>query len=262
MIELMVVIAIIAILAAMLLPSLAKAKSKTQGIYCMNNLKQMMLGWEMYAHDNNDHLVLNQNLGGAQTALSNSWVNGFLDWTISSDNTNLAYLSDDRWAALTRYIAGNTSAYKCPGDNHLSPIQRNHGWSKRVRSISMSFWMGDGAQPGDKDWGGFLVYKRMGDMKKLAPAMAWVFVDEQGDSINDGAMYVDPAGKSWVDIPASYHSGACGFSFADGHAEIHKWRDGRTIVPIRYLDFSQIDFSPGPHNVDLTWIWQHTSESP
>jgi prepilin-type processing-associated H-X9-DG protein len=76
------------------------------------------------------------------------------------------------------------------------------------------------------------------------------------------AQYVSPDGQSWVDIPASYHARACGFAFADGHAEIHKWRDNRTVIPVRYLTYSQIDFSAGLNNVDLSWLWRRTSESP
>ena len=262
LIELLVVIAIIAILAGMLLPALAKAKAKAQGIYCMSHNKQLVLGWQMYAHDNADRLVINQNLSGAQTAFSNSWVNGWMDWTLSADNTNLAYLKEERWAKLAPNLGGSTAVFKCPADKFVSTIQRSHGIHARVRSISMNFWMGDGATPGDKDWGGFTVYKKMGDMRKTAPSMAWVFVDEQPDSINDGAMYVASGVQNWVDMPASYHNGACGFAFADGHAEIHKWRDGRTIIPVKYLAYDQVNFSVGKNTVDLAWISERTSEAP
>src|SRR5262245_48196555 len=104
----------------------------------------------------------------------------------------------------------------------------------------MNFWMGDGATRGDKDWGGFLVYKKISDMKKTPPVKAWVLVDEHPDSINDGAMFVSP-NSGWVDIPASYHAGACGFAFADGHSETHKWRAPQIQFPVRYLTFDQLD---------------------
>jgi prepilin-type processing-associated H-X9-DG protein len=101
----------------------------------------------------------------------------------------------------------------------------------------------------------------VGDMRKIPPAMAWVFVDEHPDSINDGALYV-PSNSSWVDIPATYHNGACGFGFADGHSEIHKWRDARLKLPVRYVTFEALSFSPGANHADLNWLWQRTIEAP
>jgi prepilin-type N-terminal cleavage/methylation domain-containing protein/prepilin-type processing-associated H-X9-DG protein len=262
LIELLVVIAIIAILAGMLLPALSKAKSKAQGVFCMNNTKQLALTWIMYADDNNDRLVLNQNLNPFQTGRASSWINGWLDWTLWSDNTNIIYLTDDKYAKLAKYFGGGKNLYKCPADNALSKPQRAKGWTQRVRSVSMNFWVGDGETPGDKDWGGFIVYKKMSDFRKTAPSKAWVLVDEQPDSINDCAMYVGPAATRWTDIPASYHNGACGFAFADGHSEIHKWLDNRTKIPVRYLTYDQVGFDAGKDRRDLNWIVERTSEAP
>jgi prepilin-type processing-associated H-X9-DG protein len=67
------------------------------------------------------------------------------------------------------------------------------------------------------------------------PAMTWVTLDEHPDSINDGFFINGPGSTSWGDVPGSLHNGACGFSFADGHAEVHKWRSATSIYPVRFF---------------------------
>jgi prepilin-type N-terminal cleavage/methylation domain-containing protein/prepilin-type processing-associated H-X9-DG protein len=226
LIELLVVIAIIAILAGMLLPALSKAKSKATGIQCMNNTRQMMLAYSMYAEDNNDKVIGagDQRAAGGPPA----WIgDGWLDWTVSSVNTNLNFLINPTNAPLSKYFGAAKNLYKCAADKYLSPPQRAKGWTERVRSIAMNAFSGYdplGDAAGFNRWRGF---RKTTDPKTRGPSEIWVLVDEHPDSINDGYMIPVLSGYGglygWCDFPSTLHNGACGFAFLDGHSVIKKW---------------------------------------
>ncbi len=272
LIELLVVIAIIAILAAMILPALSKAKQKTQGIYCMNNGKQIMTAWHMYNADNRDRLVNSLHGGQAQTPDPKwrPWCLGWLDWGNSTQNTNVLLLVGDsdprgpQWipALGSKYLAKAFQVFKCPADIYLSQQQRSLGWKGRARSISGNIGVGDGnAEEGP--WASIYRHiKVASDFIFPGPAETWVYVDEHPDSINDSGFFNPQNPTAWTDVPATYHNGACGFSFADGHSEIHKWRQSLATPNARKVDFGASGIGAhfpvaGATDKDIGWMVYH-----
>ena len=264
LIELLVVIAIIAILAAMLLPALTKAKLKTQGIYCINNLKQLMVGWQMYTHDNNDYIVYALHGGGAQGGAGFTlpgtsthvygWVEGWLDWTTSTDNTNLLFLTTDKYALIAQYVGRSSKVFKCPADNFASGPQHALGWATRCRSISGNINVGEGNYTQGPTDPIYKHIKKMSDFIYPPPVDNWVFLDEHPDSMNDAGFF-NPHATQWIDVPATYHNGANGFSFADGHAEIHKWRGSLSYGRARSVQYQDIGvISAKSGDPDIDWI--------
>ncbi|MGE3312233.1 MAG: type II secretion system protein [Limisphaerales bacterium] len=251
LIELLVVIAIIAILASMLLPALAKAKTKAQGIACINNNKQLVLGVHLYTGDYEEKYPNNFTIPGTQEAITtrkfNNWVNNVMTW--AADNSiDAQSVTNEAWVrngVLGQYTGGAVGIYKCPADKFVSPAQRKKGWTQRLRSNSMNALFGrSNNDPGDltargQSWafgGAYRQFIKTGDVPE--PSKTWLTLDEHPDSVNDAFFVTDPNVNNWQDIPASYHNGACGFSFADGHAEIRKWLSAASKYPV--------DFSYGP----------------
>ena len=237
LIELLVVIAIIAILAALLLPALSKAKAKGQGISCLNNLKQLQLAWFMYASDNGDKLVYNNSNGAGEPI---GWVMGWLPWPQDATNVNLL-----KQGLLWDYNK-SLPTYKCPAD--MSTATESDGKQyPRVRSVSMNGNMNGNSWYTATINGMYFTYRKYADILRPPPAQAFVFLDENPYDIDDGYFLVNVTLHDvWGNMPANYHNGACGFSFADGHSEIKKWRDPDTLAP-------QPPPNPvGPH--DVPWV--------
>ncbi len=257
LIELLVVIAIIGILASLLFPAFTKAKGRAEGSVCVSNTRQLAIAWQMYADENNGRLPYNLGGDAAKRGVgprtNANWVNNIMSWEVTdSDNTNVATIIQ---ASLGPFVRG-PNVYRCPSDHVLSDDQRAAGWSGRIRSYSMNAMVGDagdlsasGTNANNPDYVQFFSSASIS-----APDHIFVFLDEHPDSINDGYFVAKAYSGQWYDLPASYHNGGAAFAYADGHAELHRWRHAITRQPAHPESIQWPVLVPYSSRDDLKWI--------
>ncbi len=258
LIELLVVIAIIAILAAMLLPALARSKQQAQGIGCMNNSRQLTLAWRLYADDNKQ--VLPFGYAASFPSLVWSGPHGTYDESLTpTDAGNWDAVDGIEKGAIWPYCGKSTGIWHCPADDSTgkSPQGQN---VPRPRSYSMENFIGgnDGTLGG---WDGstpFYLALKLTDLR--TPATTFILLDESEYTINDGFFIVETGGwtgspnaaEQIIDYPSARHIKAAGFSFGDGHSEIHQWKDSHIYAPA--AGYPQLMLPKSP---DVFWLQSH-----
>ncbi len=264
LIELLVVIAIIAILAALLLPALSQAKEQARGVVCLNNQKQLILAWHLYADDNRDWLVPNHPTGqGIEPGESGygplkyapSWALGNIQYG-RNDSTNMDFVIGRRPDSLNAYI-GTTGTYKCPSDRSRTSVNGAPP-QPRPRSFAMNLTLGTlwGQTPGN-----FRALKR-GDFNNGPRSEYVVFVDTHADTLTECIFHQgrNLGSTVWLSRPASRHNRKGTLSFHDGHVELHRWVTPEVLVPERgtFLDFTNL---PATGTKDWNWLWERSRKA-
>lgn len=281
LVELLVVIAIIAILAAILLPVLSHAKAKAQGVQCLNNSHQMMVAMQVYGSENNDFFPPNPDDGNTDPGYN--WCSGEAGIG-QPQEFDPDVLRDPQLSLLISYLSGDIQLFHCPADmrqgvydgtnpaliGHIVPAARTYSMSQAVGTIDQCFdqmergggssssphcgapnmsvngpWL-NGSELSNFRNDPYGTYGKFSAIIRPSPSGLWVLVDENAQGLNDAAFAFEMIQPQWLDAPGSYHAGACGFAFADGHSEIHKWVED----PEPESDANDIDWS---------WVQQRTS---
>jgi prepilin-type N-terminal cleavage/methylation domain-containing protein/prepilin-type processing-associated H-X9-DG protein len=261
LIELLVVIAIIAILAGMLLPALSKAKTKAQGIQCMNCHRQLALAWRLYSEDNRDELLFASENTSDPKTISASWVTGTLDFN-PGNRVNWDPDVSIKKSPMWKYCGNSLAIWRCPGDQSFVTVSGKR--ILRTRSMSMNTFLGgwggtDGGYAADV--GAYRIYRKQSDLNEQSPTKTFVLLDMREDSIDMGNFLTKMRGYSprnpnqygFFDLPAFYHNRAGGFSFADGHSEVKKWVDPRTMPMLKKQNIV-VDDTTTANNPDVAWL--------
>jgi prepilin-type N-terminal cleavage/methylation domain-containing protein/prepilin-type processing-associated H-X9-DG protein len=256
LIELLVVIAIIAILAAMLLPALSRAKRKATAISCMNNSKQLITGFLMYAHDNSDVALFSGSTAPDPQGIP-PWCKGVM--SITPDAVDETIIP----GSPTYSYVPSANVFRCPSDRSAFPYRGEV--KPRIRSYSLNGYFGHPLHTVPANVPPYKSMNKMSVIGSPGPSAIFVLLDEHENSINDS--HFTPFSnlkafnnQAWLDTPSGRHGNATGFSFADGHAEIHKWIDS-DVQKIQYGPNNTPAYNPNlvgnPGPNDFQWFTNH-----
>jgi prepilin-type N-terminal cleavage/methylation domain-containing protein/prepilin-type processing-associated H-X9-DG protein len=255
LVELLVVIAVIAILAALLLPALDRANSKAWRVQCLNNQRQLSLAWHTYSDDNQGRLPAN-----GYGSNSKLWVVG-REHIQPEAFVNPSYLLDPQYALFADYLRA-LKVYKCPADH--TTISYGGQDQPRLRNYALNAYFNWESPPGD-DYtsAGYWTFQKISDCAPFDPSHLYTFMDTSPENICFSAfvLFMDSGGWFWH-RPSIEHDSATGTAaFADGHVEAHRWRDPDTLKYARDggnadgFHFCFVNAS----NPDLLWLQQHAS---
>jgi hypothetical protein len=247
----LVVIAIIAILSAMLLPALASGKMRAKRVQCLNNQRQLAATWVLYTADNNDWLVSN-GMCDPESIANKLWVQGAFIHTQA--NTNVDYMFNPQYALFANYLK-TPGVYLCPTDRDT--VKVNNVIYPKLRSYALNAYLGWKGSWDNRLSTSYAVFQKFSFLAAKMPQGTFTFMDVQPDSICWPYMGVDMQNDTFFNFPGTSHTRGTEVSYADGHVEYHRWRDGRTINPVSANFHMHNDSSGG--NADIGWIRARTS---
>jgi prepilin-type processing-associated H-X9-DG protein len=261
LVELLVVMAGIAVMVALLLPALAGAQLRAARIACLSNQKQLALAWTIYSGDNNENLALNGGDTSTVSTQAHLWVHGGNHGSADA-LTNELYLTDANFALFARMLP-TARIYKCPADTTTWPLW--NASQKRVtelRSYAMNSYLGTtpaGTILPISLTAGYKIYLKASQLAADSPASRFVFTDVNPASICTPAFGVDMSANYWIHFPSDLHQQRGVLAFADGHVEAHHWLDPRTRLHLTG-DQAYIPHNvASPNNPDLAWLTERTS---
>lgn len=257
LVELLVVIGILGLLAAVLLSSTVAVKSSARKAVCVGNQKQLALAWQLYLTDNNDQLVPNRLVGLAGIRSPPNWVQG--SFNFPPDTVNEDLLLDSEHALFAQYISAK-GVYKCPADKSTVSLGRPPHIIPTVRSYSLNWFLGAGDDFPEFIMPRVLQMRKMSEITDPAPAKCILFVEVMPESICWPLFMIGIQSGVETEImmyPGSFHNGRSVVSFADGHIETKKWVDLRTLEPDEQVSFHTHN-EHSPNNIDVHWLQSRT----
>lgn len=260
--DLLAAVVLLSLLAFISAPAASVTRRVASTALCQSNMRTLVRAWQLYADDYNGTFVFNYHGNaatgsGASNPLNSPWAAGWLDWATSPDNTNILHLRSQRFARLAPFLTeADRNVHKCPADIYLSRPQTIKRYKERVRSVVMNGTVGDGNAPtGPWDAAIYAQARNHSEMLFPGPAQTMVFLEEHPDSINDPFLF-PPYSTSWIDLPAGLHGNASTFAFADGHVELHQWRQSARNQRV-YYNFRPPNTRAG--DADLSWMSFHSN---